>query len=46
LRLGALSSLLKAIGLAWQLDPILLGLAAKVGPKNFQKEPPTLGPAA
>jgi len=28
------------------LDPTLLGLAAKSGPKHFQKEPPTLSHVA
>jgi len=32
--------------LAWQLDPTLLGLAAKLSPKHFQKESPTLGHVA
>jgi len=34
----------KLLGLTWLLDPTLLGLAAKLGPKNFQKEPTTLDP--
>ena len=35
----------KLLGLAWQMDPTLLGLASKPDPKDFQKEPTSLGPA-
>jgi len=46
LRPGTLPPLLKAVSLAWQLDPTLLSLAAKSSPKHFKKEPLVLGPAA